>query len=133
MQKYRHNLMKTMVKMTAGVVKDHFTFHVPQRETLSSQTIRSSIDVDDRFLSQRDPYDSTSRWVSTFYARYYLVDGFERGLTKSINVGGRDLSEIDCTAHTVVDVVRLPQPLIRLEKGTDEHNGFRKIREIMNI
>ena len=47
-----------------------------------------------------------------------LVDSFYGRLHKSIDLGARDVAEVDRPAYTMGNMVRLAQPLVRFEKST---------------
>lgn len=97
------------------------TLHVAKRKPLASQAVWRPIDVNDRFLSKGDPENLLSSGVGLLHPLHDLVDGLQARLAKGVDLGTGDVAEVDCSSDTVRNMLRLAEPLVRLqESAVDE-------------
>lgn len=71
------------------------TFHVSKSETLPSQTVRGTIDINNRFLSQRHPHHLVGIWMVLLDKADDLVDCRFRRLSTGVDIGTWDIPEVN--------------------------------------
>jgi hypothetical protein len=98
LRKYRHSLV-TGSETAMPFRKPFRTFHVPQGEPLSPQTVRCTIHIYDRLLAQSNPCDVLGLWMGALDTINNLAYRLNRGLPESINICPGDIAEVDCPAH----------------------------------
>lgn len=91
--------------------------HVPQRIAFPSQAIRSSIDHNNRFLAQSNPYDIVHAGIISLDTADDFIDGIGSWLSASIDIGTRYIPEATGSPNTVWSVLGLLKPLVRLEES----------------
>ena len=95
------------------------TLHIPQAELFPSQTVRRTIHIYDRFLSQCYPYNALGRWICLTHALDNLVNGRQSGLAQSVNIRAGYVPEVDSATDTIRDVMGFAEPLIRFEESSN--------------
>lgn len=96
----------------------HGTFHVPQRKLFSPQTIRLRVDVNNRLLSQSNPYDAVRSRVLGPDLLQHLIHGLQRRLTQSVDLRSWDISKIYSPTNFMLEVLGFLPPLVGLKESS---------------